>query len=241
MKRVAAVIVFGVGLLSAANASAQTPQWTDRAFLNASGGFQPGKKNVTGTLSFPLYEETATVETAREVKGSAVWDVTGGMRVWNNYGVALSVSGRSANSDGTVTASIPHPVFFDQHRAVTGSVSGMQHKELWTGVLGVYMFPMTDKFEVMAMAGPAVVNVKHETVRDVAIAEGSTPTVTVSLETAKKSVWALMAGVDGRYLVTNRIGVGAYVRYAAATANLTSSLKLKVGGVQVGAGVRVRF
>lgn len=241
MKTAVAVFVFGAGLLSATAAGAQTLQWTDRGFLNVSGGIQAGKKDVTGTLSFPLYDETATVTTTREVKGSPIWDVTGGMRVWNNFAVALSVSGRSADSDGVTEASIPNPVFYDQPRAVTGSVSDMKHSELWTSVLVGWMYPVTDKFEVMAMAGPTVARVKHEVVRDVSVVEAATPTVTVGLETAKKSVWGLMAGVDGRYLVTDRIGVGAFLRYAAATANLTPTIKLKVGGFQVGAGVRVKF
>jgi hypothetical protein len=241
MKTVAAVMVVGAGLLSATTASAQTPQWTDKAFLNVSGGVQVGKKDATTTLSFPLYDETATIETSREVKGSPIWDVTGGVRVWNNFGVGLSLSGRKATSDGVTTASIPHPLFYDQARTVTGSISDMEHKEFWAGLMLAYMYPVTDKFEVMALLGPAVAMVKHEAVNTVDIVEGGTPTVTVGLETLEKDVWGFMAGLDGRYLITNRIGAGMFIRYASATANLSPDLKLKVGGFQVGAGVRVKF
>lgn len=241
IKSVAAVIVFGAGLMSVSNASAQTLQWTDRVFLNASGGIQTGSKDVTTSLSFPLYDETATIATAREVKGSAIWDVTGGMRVWNNFAVAVSVSGRKATSDGVSTASIPHPVFFDQPRTIAGSVSGMKHTELWTSLLIGWMYPVTDKFEVMLMAGPTVAQVNHELVTGATVAEGSTPAVTVALETINKSPWGLMAGVDGRYLITSKIGAGVFLRYAAAKVNLSSTSKLDVGGLQAGAGVRIRF
>lgn len=241
MKRVVAVFVAGAGLLSTTAASAQTLQWNDRGFLNVSGGLQTGKKDATTTLSFPLYDETATITTAREVKSSPIWDVTGGLRVWGNFAVGLSVSGRSSNSDGVTTASIPHPIFFDQNRTVVGAVADMEHKELWTSIVFAYMYPVSDKFEVMAMVGPTVANVKHETVKTVNVVEGASPTVTVGLESADKSVWGLMAGLDGRYLLTNRIGIGGFLRYQKATANLTSTLKLDVGGFQVGAGVRVRF
>ncbi len=241
MKRVVVGIVFSAMLLGGADAQAQMLQWTDRVFLNVSGGLQTGKKEVASTVSFPLYDETATVATSREVKGPAIWDVTGGVRVWSNMAVALSVSGRTGDSDGLTTAVIPHPAFYDQPRSVTGTVPGMKHSELWTSVLFAWMMPVTDKFEVMAMLGPTVAAVKHETAAGASIVEGSSPTVTVNLETIDKSVWGVMAGVDGRYLVTKHIGVGAFLRYVKAQGNLTSTTKLDVGGLQVGAGVRIKF
>ncbi|MSO50310.1 MAG: hypothetical protein EXQ49_10505 [Acidobacteria bacterium] len=234
-------IAFSAMLLGGSDAQAQMLQWTDRVFLNVSGGVQTGKTDVATTLSLPLYDETATIGTTREVKGTAIWDVTGGVRVWSNMAVALSVSGRSGDSDGLTTAVIPHPAFYDQSRSVTGGVAGMKHTELWTSVLFGWMMPVTEKFEVMAMLGPTVAAVKHETVVGASVVEGSSPTVTVDLETVDKSVWGVMAGVDGRYLVTKNIGVGVFARYAKATVNLTSTTKLPVGGLQVGAGVRIKF
>ena len=50
-----------------------------------------------------------------------------------------------------------------------------------------------------------------------------------------------MAGIDGRYLISKRIGAGVFLRYAAAKANLTPATTLNVGGFQAGAGVRVKF
>ena len=241
MKRVVVGTVFSAMLLGGADAHAQMLQWTDRVFVNVSGGVQTGKKDVATTLSFPLYDETATIDTTREIKGSAIWDVTGGIRVWSNMAVALSVSGRNGDSDGLTTAVIPHPAFYDQPRSVAGSVAGMKHSELWTSVLFGWMIPVTDKFEVMAMLGPTVAAVKHETVVGASVVEGSSPTVTVDLETVDKSVWGVMAGVDGRYLITKNIGVGAFARYSAAKVNLTSTTKLDVGGFQIGGGVRIKF
>ena len=242
-KRVAVGIVIGAGLFWASEARAQTAQGSGRAFLNVSGGIQTGSETVATAVSFPLYEETALVDASREVKSSPIWDVTGGLRVRKNFAVALSVSGRSATTDGALLASIPHPVFFDQPRTVAGSVSDMKHSELWTSLLFAWMYPVTDKIEVMAMAGPAVVFVQHEVVTGVTVTEGSgnVPTLTVQLESLEKSPWGVMAGVDGRYTITSKIGAGVFLRYTAAKANLTSETQLNVGGFQVGAGVRVKF
>jgi hypothetical protein len=41
--------------------------------------------------------------------------------------------------------------------------------------------------------------------------------------------------------LTRRYGVGAFIRYAGATVDLPSVSDLKVGGFQIGGGLRVRF
>lgn len=237
----AAVVFFVGGLMLAADANAQMLQWKDRGFLNASGGVTTGTKTVTTNLSFPLYDETATVETSRDVAASFLWDITGGIRVKSNFGVALSLSGRSANSDGAATASIPHPIFYDQPRTVSATIAGMKHSEMWISPQVVWMFPVTEQLEIMAMAGPTIVRVNHETVGSVTVVEASSPSVTVTLDSVSKSVWGFVAGLDGRYLITKNIGIGGFARYGVAKVNLTSATKLDVGGFQVGAGVRVRF
>lgn len=241
MKKLSAVCVALVAISAPSVASAQMLEWKDRGFVNVSGGVKLGGKDVATTLSFPLYDETATIATNREVAEGFLWDVTGGYRVWKNLAIGVSVAGRSANADGTTIASIPNPIFYDQPRTVTGAVSGMKHREVWGSLLAVWMFPVTSDLEIMAMAGPTVVRVEHELVGSVTVAEAATPTVTVGLTTASKSVWGFTAGIDGRYMITSRFGLGAFARYSAAKVNLTPTTTLDVGGLQMGAGLRMRF
>lgn len=241
MKKLTAVCVAMAAMSVPSVAEAQTLEWKDRGFLNASAGLKTGAKDVATTLAYPLYDETATVETTREVGDGLLWDVTGGYRVWKNMAIGVSVAGRTANGDGATVASIPHPVFYDQPRTVTGAIAGMKHSELWGSLLAVWVFPVTPQFEVMAMAGPTVVQVKHELASTVTVAEATTPQVTIGLETVSKSVWGYTAGLDARYMFSKRLGLGAFARYSGAKVNLTSTTKLDVGGLQVGGGLRLRF
>lgn len=241
MKKVSAVCVALAAMSAPAVANAQMLEWKDRGFLNVSGGVKTGAKTVATTLAFPLYDETATIETTREVADGFLWDATAGYRVWKNMAIGVSVAGRTVNGDGTTVASIPNPIFYDQPRSVTGLISDMKHRELWGSLLAVWVFPVTSQLEVMAMAGPAVVRVEHEVAGTVTVAEATTPVVTVALDTVSKSVWGFTAGIDGRYMITKRFGLGAFARYSGAKVNLTSTTKLDVGGLQVGAGLRVRF
>lgn len=241
MKRLSVVCVALAAVCTPSVTQAQMLEWKDRGFLNVSGGVKTGAKDVKTTLAYPLYDENATIETSRTVGDGFLWDVTGGIRVWKNLAIGASVAGRSANGDGTTTASIPHPIFYDQPRTVSGTVTGMKHSELWGSLLAVWVFPVTSQLEIMAMAGPTVVQVKHELPGAVTVTEASTPGVSVSLSTVSKSVWGATAGLEGRYMFTSRFGLGAFARYSGAKVNLTSTTKLDVGGLQMGAGLRVRF
>jgi opacity protein-like surface antigen len=53
------------------------------------------------------------------------------------------------------------------------------------------------------------------------------------------------AGADVAWYFTQRLGVGGLVRYSQGNVNLTSpdgtTQSVKVGGLQTGAGLRVRF
>lgn len=241
MKKLSAVCVALAAMSAPSVANAQMLEWKDRGFVNVNAGVKTGAKQVETTLAFPLYDETATIETTREVADGFLWDVTGGYRVWKNLAIGASVAGRSANGDGVTVASIPHPVFYDQPRSVSGAISGMKHRELWGSLLAVWVFPVTSELEIMAMAGPTVVRVEHELAGGATVTEAATPGVVVSLDTVSKSVWGFTAGIDGRYMITSRFGLGAFARYSGAKVNLTSTTKLDVGGLQMGAGLRIRF
>jgi len=250
MTRRVAVLVCGLTLLAAGRASAQLSAWNDRGFLNLSGAGQTGtSKDLTFDSSntpgfgFVVYGENANVGARRSVTGGGgIFDVTAGARVWNNLGAAISFWRRSDNADATVTASIPDPAFFDKPRSVATSISGLTHKEKWVAVLGVFTVPMTDKIDVMVLAGPAVVSVDHEIPTGVSLSEGNSgPQLTFTRSTLSKSTWGYQLGVDGRYMITKMLGAGMFLRLSKATSDLSNAVSLESGGFQAGIGVRVRF
>jgi hypothetical protein len=102
--------------------------------------------------------------------------------------------------------------------------------------------------------GPSFFTVRQEVatvrapqdIRDVApFTSVSISSVTVT--DVKDSPVGVNVGVDGTYLVTPMIGVGAFVRYSGASldlpveAGVTRSGDLKAGGTQAGIGLRLRF
>jgi hypothetical protein len=91
--------------------------------------------------------------------------------------------------------------------------------------------------------GPSFINVSQELVRDITVPDG-TQNATPLRETQSETAKGFHVSADLSYLLTPRYGVGGFVRYVGASADLSGvqeDLKLKLGGFQIGGGARVRF
>ncbi len=237
-------------LLWATPAAAQLLPWRDVVFVNISPGTQTGTRSVTSTLTFDLYDETATVTVARDVEASTFIDATVGAALLDNIGAALSFWTRSAASAGNITASIPDPLFTDAPRNVTASLGGFTHKETWIGIQGVYGIGLRPKLDLMLFGGPAVAKVEHDIAGSATVTETEgDPVVNVEKTRLSKSLWGFVAGADVRYMFHELIGVGGFVRFTGASGSIaipgapdnTPAFELEVGGFQVGVGVRIRY
>ena len=223
-------------------AAAQTMQWTDRGYVSVNGGAQAGSHDLSESGSFPLYDETATFTSTNKVKGGGMFDVGGAYKVWkNNLLAGVSVSHVSSKSDGSLTGSIPDPVFFDRPRAVTKAFSGLKHSETAIHLDAIWMMPVANKIDVGFAAGPTIFSIKQDTIPSLTVTEPG-PTVTTAVSSASKTTVGFNAGVDVQYMLRNKYGVGAVARYAVGSVSLPgASKKLTVGGFQIGVGGRVRF
>jgi hypothetical protein len=237
-----AVLVCGLLLIGGRAASAQVLAWEDRGFVTVSGGGPSKEHEITTAFKFPLFGETGNVATQQTHKAGGFLDLSGGWRVWRNVAVGLSFMKRSANVDGTLTASLPDPIAFDLPRTLSGTLTSLERRERWVGVPITYVIPATDKIDVMVFGGPVVATLTQEFVVGVSTAEGpSGPTVTPARESVKKSFWGFQLGADVRYLITKQLGAGVFLRVQKASGDLTSTDEADLGGFQMGAGLRVRF
>lgn len=229
--------------ITAGSASAQSLKWDQTFIAGANVGAQAsGSRTETTTFNFNLYDESATISNVRSVPSGLLFDVFGAARIRGNFGVAGIAIQRNANSDGAVTAAIPSPIFFDQPRSVTTSISDMRHRERWAGGYGAYMIKLDKKAGLLLMGGPMIVAVDHALPNSATVTEGATePSVTVAVVEASKTVWGYGVGADFSYMVMPNIGVGAQARYIGAKASLSNDSKITLGGFQVVAGIRVSF
>jgi hypothetical protein len=233
-------------------AHAQGTAWEDRAFVNLSFGVDAGSTDLAENRAFVVYGETGTLQSTVTYGSFPIFDITAGARVFGNVSVAVAYHRGGTTGDGTLNASVPHPLFFDRPRAVSETFDDAQRDESATHLQIGYTVPLGDKFDMMIFGGPSFFRVEQEMVTGLGFLEQGPPytniTVTPNIQQVNASATGYNLGVDGTYFVYTsdrfRLGVGGMLRFTGATADLTfndQSIETDLGGVQLAFGARFRF
>jgi hypothetical protein len=217
--------------------------------ISISGGVQQAASDVTDHVSFSKNLETETIDVKYPMKPWTLVDIGAGFRVWKNLAFGAAFSRSSGSGDADVTASVPHPFFFNQPRTVSGTENGIQHAENGVHLQVQYLVPVSSSVRVVVGAGPSWLSVEHEIVTDLTVSE-SYPYDTAAFggavtKTTKASAAGFNAGIDVTWMFARSIGLGGLVRYTRADVDLEPAtdrtLTLKAGGVQGGVGIRFAF
>ena len=124
-------------------------------FFNINIGGQSREQTFTESATFPLYNETGAVATTHAIGGSAIFDLSVGMRVWRNLGVAIGYSSFKDDDDAGVTARVPHPVLFQQPRTETTTAS-LEHTENVVHLQFMWTIPYREQIPACAHRRPFV-------------------------------------------------------------------------------------
>jgi hypothetical protein len=236
------------GFLSLALCAALVPDayaqmtWTDKAFVNVTGGAQAGSHTLATSAKFDLYDEQGTLNSSQSVKGGGFFDVSGGYKVRRNLAAGIGYSWSGSKKDAAFTALVPDPRVFDQPRSVSATAADQKHTENAIHLFAAWMVPVTDKVDLGIQAGPSIFMVKQDIPSALSVSEPG-PTVTqVTTDSSTKTGVGFNLGLDVTYLMSKRWGIGALARYTGGSVNFENATdNLNVGGFQIGAGVRFRF
>jgi hypothetical protein len=235
-------------VMLAAPAAAQTPK-PSRVTISVSGGGEAAPSDLSDHFTFPKNVQTETVDVKYPMKPLVLVDGGVGLRVWKNLGLGVAVSRTSATGTAEVTASIPHPFFFDQARTVTGTEQGIVHAETGVHLQLQYLVPASGHMRVVLGAGPSWTTVEHEVVNNLTVVE-SYPYDTAAFggavtKLSNASAVGFNAGIDVTWMFNRKAGVGGLIRYTRADVDLDAgdgrTLAMKAGGVQGGIGIRLAF
>jgi hypothetical protein len=253
MKQVFRVAVFVVVASAfASQASAQALPWEGRGFLNLNFGIQVIADDAADTsASFQLYDETGTVTSTQAIDKQAPFlDFGGGFRVAGNFGLGFAYSRLNVTGTAEVVAKVPSPIYYDQPRTATASLNALDHTENAYHFQALWMLPITDKVDVMISGGPTWFSLTQGVVTSPQITEVGPPYTTVNMTVSQSTLTAskmgFNVGADLTFRFANNFGVGGMLRYSSATVTLESAgsdatSDVKVGGFQVGGGIRIRF
>lgn len=234
-------------------AQAQAPS-EDKGFVALNLGLQPQSQAFTESSTPTINGETASITVPHSVGSGRFIDVAGGARVWSQFGIGVGYSRFSTSETATITAQVPNPIFFNSPRTASATTGNLIHRESAVHVLLLWMKPVSNRVDFMAVLGPSFLTVTQDLSGGITTSEGAPPfgTVTISAappQQASKSVLALNVGTDLTVRFTRQMGVGGFVRYLRVSSNNVDlpvagsqgTVSVAAGGVQLGVGFRVRF
>jgi hypothetical protein len=249
-----AAIVMAV---SASSAAAQAPTPTpaaaapDRVRLVLNAAFSPAKTSFSDSRTLTEYAEQTTIRSSYEAGSGFGPDAAVQVSLLRGFGLLVGYSHVSRDVTGEVEVSRPHPLYLNRHRTASAETSGYGLSEgalhldvayaRTAGHLDWALFAGATLFQVEAdlLGTPTYTDVYPYD--ELVIA--STPSTTV-----KESPTGFNVGgrLDYRFGSSRRFGAGIQVLYSTASVKLralpeATEATLDVGGLSVGAGLRVYF
>jgi hypothetical protein len=247
--RLTSLMTFGALILAAPLASAQGPAPFERGYGHLNLGVQATSPDLNQDTTFVIYDEPGRLQANGSGGGGVLFDIGGGWRVWQRLYAGLSFTSGSNTEDAALSATVPHPFFFDEFRTVTGTTPALKHSERAVHLHAMWRMPVTTKFDVLVGGGPTFFSVRQDLVSGITVTEIGNPTTGVELsgvtvERASESTVGYNLAADGTYLLTRRFGVGGFLRFTGGSVTLDTTgneVDLDAGGFQLGIGGRVRF
>jgi hypothetical protein len=225
------------------------PDVSPKGFLAVNGIYQTTSNNFSDGTAFQANAEEGRFDTNYSVKSGRAFDIAGGVKFSNAFGIGVSVSRFSRTTPAHFIGSIPHPFFFGHSRAVASDVSGLKREELAVHAQGRSTMAVGKRLEVSLFGGPSFFRVRQDAVTDFTYTESypydqaTFTSTTTSVEKASKI--GFNGGGDIAFFFTRQIGVGFTALVSKATVPIKSAgsgnADIKVGGVQAGGGLRLRF
>jgi opacity protein-like surface antigen len=244
--------------LTPALASAQTA--APRLYVSVNGGIQTSDNTVAQSFSVQKNLENAPIKANVDEKRGTLFDAGAVVRLIGYFGMGFALSVMNHDADTTVTASIPHPFFFDRPndpptvprpRPIEGTTPS-QRRETAAHIQAVFLVP-GPHLDVMIYGGPSLFTVRQTLVTDVTYSESfpfdtATFTAAQTTESTSKTETGFHVGGDVSWKFTKNVGIGGMVRFARAQATLNTTnstnnnaITVDIGGLQFGGGIRLAF
>lgn len=234
-------------LLPALSLPAAAQGSTDgRIQISINAGALAGSK-FTQTGELDQNAETGSFASENSPKTGAAFDVGAAVRIAGRLWVQAAFTSASPKSDARISASIPHPILFDQPRTVQGT-SSASRTERDVHVDIAFRLPLR-AIDIKVMAGPTFASVKQDLVTSINYSQtypfDAATFTSAAMKKVSKSAVGFNAGADLSRALNRRVGFGALIRYSTATVKLsdpnTGDASVKGGGIEATGGLRFWF
>ncbi len=251
-----------IALVGAAPARAQAPAGDARVFVTLNGGLQTQTSGFSEDIAFPetggVYREVVSGAAAQErasfesdyrFANPTLLDVSGAVRVAPYFALGVGMSRFMMEETASVSAQVPHPLFFNRDRSISGSSPPLTRRETAVHLQALVVVPVTGSFTVTGFGGPTFFTVEQQLVTDVNFTHAY-PYDTATFSSAvtgpqSADTVGFNVGADVAYYFTGNVGVGWLTRYSRAMVEVPSAggetLDIEAGGLHTAVGLRLRF
>lgn len=227
---------------------------SERAWVDVNVGVaSAAEKDYGVVVNQTVFQEQARFAADYKFPTGANVDFGGGFLFTKAFGAGVSVSGTAHKGPATVSATIPHPRFFNAAATGTAETDDLEKTEGAIHLQAVFAVPTSDRVRLRLFGGPSYFQVKQDTIDDVRylqnaqlLSSGNVVTVIdAPFSKAEASAWGFHVGADVSVFFTRVVGIGAFGRFSRATVDLSDlggqDVSVKAGGVQAGVGLRLKF
>ena len=218
-------------------------------FVDVNAGASTTSSTFVDNAVFTELFEEGDLDATYGVPSAPTIDVTGG--VWLGRGVAVGVgySRFVRRDEATLTARIPHPLFFGRPRPVSGSAGTLSRTEQAVHMQVRWYAATSGRLSLAFFGGPTLYRVTQGLVTGVDYADAypfETATfISAETQTASGTAFGFHGGVDAALFVTQSVGFGVTALYGSGTATVkvgeAGPASLDAGGFKTGGGLRLRF
>lgn len=225
------------------------PSLDSKWFVAVNGAAQNAAGTLRDSFTYEVFAETGTIEVEYPGKTAVMFDVAVGRRVWRRLGLAVGVSRAEASGGAPLSARVPHPLYPDRHRDVTGEAGGITRTETGAHVQFFYDVRPRGKMRMRVSAGPSFFTADQQIVETIETNEvypyDTTEFSSAVVRNASGSGIGVNAGIDVAWMFSRRFGVGGLARFTRSAFDLDAdgsrSVSSDVGGFQAGGGIRIAF
>jgi hypothetical protein len=243
-----AFLTFCLSLLFVPSLAEAQGDWNGRFRISANGGEQIAGGGVSQAFTVEKNLEPAPITFDFDASRTSWFD--GGIvaHVRGRWAVGAAVSFSAHDAEARVGAGIPHPFFFNQPRAIGGTLAATR-TELTVHLDAVYLLAARGRLELAVSGGASIFNATQTMISDVAYVDTypfDTPTFASAPATrSTTTAGGFNVSADVTWKRWRRAGIGALLRFAHASATFAASpnntTASDVGGLQAGGGVRLAF
>ena len=253
MKQLMSIVMVGLvgsmGVVSSVDGQTLPPE--QRFFVSIDGGFQNGSQQLQDRrVTEDVYGEDQITDTDYNIdRSGGLFRANVAAKIWRSFGAGFGFTRSTGTGTANVTAAVPHPIFVARPRIVSTDLMNLGHRASMFHFQAVWMLPLDDRAQLQLFAGPTVMSVDQAFVMNAIAVEVGSPfsdvrLADVEVEELSEGGLGFNVGLDFSYMLGDMYGLGGFVQYAGGSVDFATgatTTSVKVGGLQVGGGLRLRF